>query len=102
VRYFQSLEHSGVNVLDRADNYDNVQRRRERNRASQRAFRKRKEKYVQDLECHYLELRRRYVGLLTVLDKIRREGAGGDDGWRVVQDSERDSLVMANDEFEIC
>lgn len=60
---------------------DDAQRRRERNRASQRAFRKRKEKYVQDLESHYLELRRRYEGLLVVLGKIRKEGVGGEGGW---------------------
>lgn len=72
---------------------DDLQRRRERNRASQRAFRKRKEKYVQDLECHYLELRRRYENLLMVLGKIRREGIGGEDGWCSVQDAEKNGMV---------
>jgi hypothetical protein len=43
------------------------QRRRERNRASQRAFRARKEKYIRDFEDRYVELRQRYDGLLQLL-----------------------------------
>jgi len=42
-------------------------RRRERNRTSQRAFRARKEKYTQDLERHYIELRQRYETLVVLL-----------------------------------
>jgi deoxyadenosine/deoxycytidine kinase len=43
------------------------QRRRERNRASQRAFRARKEKYIQDLQDRYIKLQQRYDGLLQLL-----------------------------------
>jgi hypothetical protein len=45
-------------------------RRRERNRTSQRAFRARKEKYTQDLERHYIDLRQRYETLVVLLRKV--------------------------------
>jgi len=84
----------GEKTSDPSKEERKLERRRERNRASQRAFRKRKEKYVQDLETHYLELRRRYDGLLVVLGKIRKEGVGGDGGWRGVQDVAKGNVVV--------
>ena len=80
---------------------DSLQRRRERNRASQRAFRKRREKYVQDLESHYLELRRRYDGLLVVLSEIRKEGVGSLGGCCGAQQGPNVVRAMSNTEVEI-
>ena len=46
------------------------QRRRERNRTSQRAFRARKEQYTKDLEWHYVNLRQRHEALVGVMRTI--------------------------------
>jgi hypothetical protein len=46
------------------------QRRRERNRTSQRAFRARKEKYTHDLERHFVVLRHRYETLVALFRQL--------------------------------
>lgn len=44
-----------------------LQRRREKNRVSQRAFRARKEKYTRDLEKQYRDLREKYDRLMQIV-----------------------------------
>jgi len=66
--------------------YDSrISRRREQNRVSQRAFRARKEEYINNLESHCIELQRKHDHLLFLL---RATGAmGSSDGKTYVPDS---------------
>ena len=49
---------------------DSGQRRRAQNRASQRAFRERKEKHAQDLQCQLDELEAKHKALLASYQKL--------------------------------
>jgi len=70
-------------------------RRRERNRTSQRAFRARKEKYTQDLERHYIELRQRYETLVVLL----RTATGFEADSYLMQNQMNNKMIMSQEEI---